>query len=293
MTRTLISCCVALLLSPAVALADTRIDERHTLAAGGRIELSNVAGKVTVRGWDRNDVQLTGTLSDGLQLRQEKSANRVRWEIEYPRRSNNGGATLVLNVPRSVELLLSTVSASQDISGIDVRRLQADTVSGSLSAAGRSGDSKLNTVSGSVSARLQTPKLDVNTVSGRIQAGGGVSGDIGAQTVSGRVAVEAGRVQRLAVETVSGSIDLAAAGLAPGGRINVESVSAPVTLSLPRTVSAQLSVNSFSGSINSDAGQVERPRYGPGSHLDTRLGGGDGDIRIQSHSGSVRVRLDR
>lgn len=113
MTRTLISCCVALLLSPAVALADTRIDERHTLAAGGRIELSNVAGKVTVRGWDRNDVQLTGTLSDGLQLRQEKSANRVRWEIEYPRRNNNGGATLVLNVPRSVELLLSTVSANQ------------------------------------------------------------------------------------------------------------------------------------------------------------------------------------
>jgi hypothetical protein len=99
----------------------------------------------------------------------------------------------VLNVPRSVELLLSTVSASQDISGIDVRRLQADTVSGSLSAAGRSGDSKLNTVSGSVSARLQTPKLDVNTVSGRIEAGGGVSGDIGAQTVSGRVEVDAGR----------------------------------------------------------------------------------------------------
>lgn len=293
MTRTLMTCCAALLLLPAVALADTQIDERHNLAAGGRIELSNVAGKVTVRGWDRNDVQLTGTLSDGLQLRQEKSANRVRWEIEYPRRNNNGGATLVLNVPRSVELLLSTVSANQDISGIDVRRLQADSVSGSLSAAGRSGDSKLNTVSGSVSARLQTPKLDVNTVSGRIEAGGGVSGDIGAQTVSGRVEVDAGRVQRLAVETVSGSIDLSAAGLAPGGRINVESVSASVTLSLPRTVSAQLSVNSFSGSINSDDGQVERPRYGPGSNLDTRLGGGDGDIRIQSHSGSVRVRLDR
>ena len=121
----------------------------------------------------------------------------------------------MLNVPRSVELLLSTVSASQDISGIDVRRLQADTVSGSLSASGRSGDSKLNTVSGGVSARLQTPKLDVNTVSGRIVAGSGVSGDIGAQTVSGRVEVDAGRVQRLAVETVSGSIDLSAAGLAP------------------------------------------------------------------------------
>lgn len=291
--RTLSPLCAVLLLVPAMALADTRVDERHNVAAGGRIELSNIAGKVTVRGWDRNDVQLTGTLSDGLQLRQEKSANRVRWEIEYPRRGNSGGAILTLNVPRSVELLLSTVSADQDISGVDVRRLQADTVSGSLSASGRSGDSKLNTVSGSVNARLQTPKMDVNTVSGRIEAGGGVSGDIGAQTVSGRVEVDAGRVQRLAVETVSGSIDLSATALAPGGRINVESVSAPVSLRLPRTVSAQLSVNSFSGSINSDAGKVERPRYGPGSSLDARLGSGDGDIRVQSHSGSVQVRLDR
>ncbi len=291
--RTLFPLCAALLLVPAMALADTRVDERHNVAAGGRIELSNVAGKVTVRGWDRNDVQLTGTLSDGLQLRQEKSANRVRWEIEYPRRGNNGGATLTLNVPRSVELLLSTVSADQDISGVDVRRLQADTVSGNLAAAGRSGDSVLNTVSGNVTARLQTPRLDVNTVSGRIEAGGGVSGEIGAQTVSGRVGVDAGRIQRLVVETVSGGIDLSATALAPGGRINVESVSASVSLRLPRTVSAQLSVNSFSGSINSDAGKVERPRYGPGTSLDARLGSGDGDIRVQSHSGSVQVRLDR
>ncbi len=291
--RSFFPLCAALLLLPSLALADTRVDERHTLASGGRIELSNVAGKVTVRGWDRNEVQLTGSLGDGLQLRQEKSANRVRWEVEYPRRHTSGTATLVLNVPRASELLLSTVSADQDISGIDVRRLQADTVSGSLTAAGRSGDSKLNTVSGNVIAKLQTPRLDVNTVSGRIEAGGGVSGDIGAQTVSGRVGVDAGRVQRLAVETVSGSIDLSTCGLAPGGRINVESVSASVNLRLPVKVSAQLSVNSFAGSINSDAGTVERPRYGPGSSLDTKLGGGDGDIRIQSHSGSVRVSLDR
>jgi len=291
--RSFFPLCAALLLLPSLALAGTRVDERHTLASGGRIELSNVAGKVTVRGWDRNEVQLTGSLGDGLQLRQEKSANRVRWEVEYPRRHTSGTATLVLNVPRASELLLSTVSADQHISGIDVRRLQADTVSGSLTAAGRSGDSKLNTVSGNVIAKLQTPRLDVNTVSGRIDAGGGVSGDIGAQTVSGRVGVDAGRVQRLAVETVSGSIDLSTSGLAPGGRINVESVSASVNLRLPVKVSAQLSVNSFAGSINSDAGTVERPRYGPGSSLDTKLGGGDGDIRIQSHSGSVRVSLDR
>jgi len=68
-------------------------------------------------------------------------------------------------------------------------------------------------------------------------------------------------------------------------------VSAPISLTLPARTSAQLKVSSFSGSIRSDVGEVERPRYGPGSHLDARLGGGDGDISINSHSGSVRVSL--
>ena len=281
---------LALLSMP--ALADTRVDERHAIASGGRVELSNIAGKVVVRGWDRNDVQLTGTLPDGLTLKQEKSANRVRWEVQYPRRNSSGGAALELRVPRAVELQLGTVSADLDIGAIDVKRLQASTVSGDLRAAGRSGESTLNTVSGDINAQLQTARMDARTVSGSIRAGG-VSGEIGATTVSGQVGVDAGRTQRMVVETVSGNVDLSAAALAPGGRISVESVSAPISLRLPLNVSAQLSVNSFSGSIQSDAGKVERPRYGPGSSLDARLGNGDGDISLESHSGGVRVRLDR
>jgi DUF4097 and DUF4098 domain-containing protein YvlB len=289
--RPLLFAALALLSLP--AWADTRVDERHAIASGGRVELSNIAGKVVVRGWDRSDVQLTGTLAEGLTLKQEKSANRVRWEVQYPRRSNSGGATLELRVPRAVELQLGTVSAGLDISAIDVKRLQANTVSGDLRAAGRSGESTLNTVSGDIDAQVQTPRMDARTVSGSIRAGGGLSGEIGATSVSGRVGVEAGRTQRMVVETVSGTVELSAAALAPGGRISVESVSAPISLHLPRNVSAQLSVNSFSGSIQSDAGKVERPRYGPGSSLDTRLGNGDGDISLESHSGGVRVRLDR
>ena len=283
----------ATVLLSAPAWADTRVDDRHVLAAGGRIELSNVAGKVTVRGWDRSEVQLTGTLSDGLALKPEKSANRVRWEVEYPRRSNNGGATLELHVPRAVELQLSTVSADVDVIGIDVKRLQASTVSGNIRAAGRAGEGALTTVSGDLASQLQTARMEARTVSGSIRADGGLSGEIGAATVSGQIGVDAGRTQRLAVETVSGNVDVSASALVPGGRISVESVSAPISVRLPRNVSAQLSVESFSGTIDSDAGKVERPRYGPGSSLDARLGSGDGDISLQSHSGGVRVRLDR
>jgi len=280
------------LLLPLAAQAATRVDERHPLAAGGRVEISNIAGKVTVRGWDRNEVALSGSMADGLRLQQDKSANRVRWEVIYPRNGNSGGATLELRVPRSVDVQLGTVSADIDVAEVDLRRLQANAVSGDIAAAGRSADASLASVSGSIRSQVQTPRLSLRAVSGSIQAGGGAAGEVSAETVSGSIRLDAARVQRLDAEAVSGSLTVAAAGLAPGGRVSLQTVSGSIALRLPAKVSAQLAVKTFSGDIQSDAGQVERPRYGPGRSLDTRLGGGDGDISINAHSGNVRVTLD-
>ena len=280
------------LLLPLAAHAATRVDERHPLAAGGRVELSTIAGKVTVRGWDRNEVALSGSLADGLRLQQDKSTNRVRWEVIYPRNGNSGGATLELRVPRAVEVQLGTVSADIDVADVDVRRLQANAVSGDIAAAGRSTEAALATVSGSIRSQVQTPRLSLRAVSGSIQAGGGAAGEVSAETVSGSIRLDAAQVQRLAAEAVSGSLTVAAAGLAPGGKVTLQTVSGSIALRLPARVSAQLAVKTFSGDIQSDAGQVERPRYGPGRSLDTRLGSGDGDISINAHSGNVRVTLD-
>lgn len=280
------------LLLPLAVQAATRVDERHPLAAGGRVEISNIAGKVTVRGWDRNEVALSGSMADGLRLQQDKSANRVRWEVIYPRNGNSGGATLELRVPRSVDVQLGTVSADIDVAEVDLRRLQANAVSGDIAAAGRSTDASLASVSGSIRSQVQTSRLSLRAVSGSIQAGGGAAGEVSAETVSGSIRLDAARVQRLDAEAVSGSLTVAAAGLAPGGRVSLQTVSGSIALRLPAKVSAQLAVKTFSGDIQSDAGQVERPRYGPGRSLDTRLGGGDGDISINAHSGNVRVTLD-
>ena len=278
------------LLLPLAVQAATRVDERAPLAAGGRVELSNIAGKVSVRGWDRNEVGLSGSMADGLTLKQDRSANRVRWEVVYPRNSNNGGATLELRVPRAVEVQLGTVSADIDVAEVDVRRLKADAVSGAITATGRSGETALTTVSGSIRSHVQTPRLDLRAVSGQIRAEGG-SGEVAVETVSGSIWVDAGRVQRLSAEAVSGNLQVAPSGLAPGGKVTLQTVSGSIGLQLPRSVSAQLRVKTFSGSIQSDAGTVQKPRYGPGRSLDATLGGGDGDIAINAHSGSVRVGL--
>lgn len=278
--------------APSIALAQSAVNERLALASGGRVEISNIAGTVSVLGWDRNEVQLTGSLGEGQSLEVENSANRVQLKVVYPRNGRSSrGAQLQLRVPRSAELQANTVSADIDIAEVDLRRLQAQSVSGAITAAGSAGEAALTSVSGSIRSTLATRRLQTKTVSGRINATGSTGGDVTAETVSGGVEMDLSKVQRLSAESVSGSLGVRSSGLAPGGRISLQTVSGSATLNLPAGSSAQLQLKSFSGSIQSDVGQVERPRHGPGSSLNARLGSGDGDISINSHSGNVRVRL--
>ncbi|WP_449466333.1 DUF4097 family beta strand repeat-containing protein [Stenotrophomonas humi] len=282
-----------LLLAPlSSALAQSTVNQRLPLSSGGRVELGNIAGSVTVRGWDRNEVQLTGTLGDGQRLDVENSANRVQFKVVYPQNSRSSrGATLELRVPRAAQLQTNTVSAGVDVADVDLRRLQATTVSGAITANGQAQEAELNTVSGSIRTQLRTSRLALRTVSGGVNSSGGSGGEVTANSVSGGIALDLSAVQRLNAETVSGNLGVRSSGLQPGGRISLQTVSAPVTLTLPAHTSAQLKASTFSGDIKSDVGQVERPRYGPGSNLDARIGGGDGDISINSHSGDVRVSL--
>lgn len=117
-----------LLLSAVCALpaaAQTAVKQTHPLARGGRVEIENIAGQVRVRGWDRDEVSLTGTLGPGQRLDVNESADRLQFEVIYPRSSRNGnGAQLELRAPRGAVLQAEVVSAGLDVDQIDLARLQ-------------------------------------------------------------------------------------------------------------------------------------------------------------------------
>ncbi|MET0230605.1 MAG: hypothetical protein ABW186_06715, partial [Rhodanobacteraceae bacterium] len=56
----------AMLLAVAgAAAAGTPINETRKADANARIDVSNIKGAVTVSGWDRNEVSISGSLGDG------------------------------------------------------------------------------------------------------------------------------------------------------------------------------------------------------------------------------------
>jgi hypothetical protein len=292
------------LLALAPAEAANRFEEVREIAADGLIEVGNVAGSIRVRATQRDDVRISGSVGEGASgLRIEGDRRRLKVAIEYPDSSGGwrgwwgGGrrddSVLELEIPAGVALKVDAVSASVDVAGAAGRRVDVATISGSVKFDGSPSRLEIESVSGAVEVDSQgIGEVVLGSVSGRIRLSGPVRERLRAESVSGAMRLQPeGALQALQVSVVSGDIELRAA-LAPNGRLSAESLSGTLDVTLPPSTSARLRASSFSGTIRSEVGTVERETFGPGSSLDATLGDGDGEIRLESFSGTLRFRLD-
>lgn len=293
------------LLIPLAAQAAVKpIDERRSVDADARIELSNVRGLIKVEAWDQSEVEVAGFLGEGVEgLVIEGDAERLSIRIEYPRGGNGGwfgwwggeragDSELRVKLPRGASLDVESVSAEVEVVGVAGEEIGIESVSGSVRLDADPALLEVETVSGAQRLRSAARELRLETVSGSIEVEGQGPDSLRAESVSGDVELRlAGAAGSVSAETVSGDLRLNFAQPV-AQRARAESMSGAVEIHLPRASSARLSASSFSGSIHSDAGEVERKAYGPGASLQHVLGNGEADISLESFSGRIRIHLD-
>ena len=282
-------------LTAAPAFAATPINETRPLDPRGSVDVSNVKGRIEVRAWDRPEVRVTGSLGDGVErLQIEGDRRRLEVKVRYPRNSRGTGpTTLVLEVPRMVDLEIDGVAAEIDVSGVAGGDLDIESVSGDVVAVGAPRTADVSSVSGDLRLNLNSDKVDAESVSGRIDLRGRISGEISAETVSGDIRVDSRgeAMRRLSTSSVSGDASYTGA-LAPGGRISAESVSGNLRLALPASLSARVRGESFSGDLAAPGARIDRPKYGPGSSFEHTYGDGSGEIRMETFSGNAELVLE-
>ncbi len=278
--------------------AATPIEQTRPLDPQGSVEVQNIKGRIQVRGWDRPEVRISGSLGDGVEtLLVEGDARHLVVKVKYPKGGGWGGkqsasTDLQLSVPLRADLDINSVSATVDVTGVAPSRLSIESVSGDISVAAAPAEVDVDSVSGQLRLTVNSASVEVQTVSGDVQLRGRMNGEIKAETVSGDidVLVNGERVRELSASTVSGNATLRA-GLAPKGEIKLESVSGDLLLVLPRTLSAQVTGESFSGDLKAPGAKIQKPEHGPGSNFNARYGAGDGEIRIETFSGNGELRL--
>jgi DUF4097 and DUF4098 domain-containing protein YvlB len=288
-----------LALSIGQAFASTPINLAKDIRPNAKVSIDNVKGEVTVTAWDKNQIQVSGTLGDGARpLEIEGSDGNVEIHVDSDSKTHSvfswGSDTrmqpTVLNVrvPKAVSVEINVVSAPVSIDGLDGGKVEINSVSGRIRGNLRSPDINLQTVSGSIDLAGSAVKADLQTVSGDITAPN-VTERVEAQTVSGRMTIGGGPWKQANFSTVSGDTQITG-GPSRDGKIDVDSMSGDVQLQLPSDTSAKLDASTFSGSIRSDFGNPSSEDDGPGKKLKATIGSGGGNIHVESFSGDVKLR---
>jgi hypothetical protein len=280
--------CALLALTPIAALAGQSVDQSWDLDAKALVSIDNLAGEVVVKGWNRNEAQLTGELGDSveeLELKADKSSLQIN--VVNRNRRNVDNTYLMLMVPQGASVNAGGVSADVTITGLDNEQITAKTVSGQVEVTATSERVTVESVSGDVIFAGETGRISAESVSGDIELSG-ITGEIDATTVSGDMELQAEIIEQAKLETVSGDIDMSGE-VASNGRLTAESMSGDVTIILPAGQNGVFKAQSFSGRINTVFGEVKDAGHGPGSHLKYVAGKGGAEIRVESFSGGIRL----
>lgn len=292
----------ALLLLPlagGVSPLQAQGDSSFVVARDAVVDITLRTGRLVVRGGSATTGAIRGRSGDyqlrttGVGVTVDASEDMRSSRSSRPSRtaSRRNDATLELDLPRNVRLVVSTASADVDISGID-GDVEIRTTSGDISLDDIGGRLTLETLSGDILLGGRSGPARVTTMSGDITMRG-VRDEANVHTTSGDVMLGMDRAARVEVESISGDITFDG-NTTDDARLQITTHSGDVTLRLPENVRGSMDVSTFNGDMtasgsltlmpNSLSSRSERAvrRYEIG-------GGGSTRFTISTFSGDVRV----
>lgn len=254
-------------------------NQTYQLAPGARVEVSSIRGPVEITNgnsataevqiirsartradleYHKIEVQQTG---NGLVVRgvQEPEDRQIR-NIQVDHH-------VILKLPRSIDLSVSSVSGSLKVGDVD-------------------GQTIVSSISGSANIGHVGGKLQVSSVSGSLEVGN-VGADARVNSISGNLGL--GQINgSLDVSSVSGSLNATLQSLSPQG-IHIRSVSGSIEIGFKSEVNADFNAESISGQVYLNVPNVTRESEEKSPNVRARIGAGGTPISIQSVSGNIRL----
>jgi hypothetical protein len=257
----------------------TDFHEVRPMKAGSRLYVENFNGSIEVNGWDKQNVDISGTkyasseaMLDALQVDIVASGDSVRIRSVRPSgRWGNMGVRYVILVPRGA--VLERIQSSNG--AVRIRDVDSPV--------------RVETSNGSIDVNSVTGPVNLRTSNGSIRAED-VQRGIEGSTSNGSIRVNLGKAEQnrpVRLTTSNGSVELAADDLG-GNDVDVRTSNASVTVRLPDSISASVRATTSNGRITNEfessfQGRAEK------NHLDGRIGGGGPLLVLSTSNGAIRL----
>lgn len=283
----------AALIAPSSARGQTgaysqKVDTSVALERGGTLSVSLHAGSVNVVGTTGSTVRIRGTIERGdMDLRARSTSVAISIEQDG---SRGGRADLQIAVPTGTRVVMEGFSTPFSVIGVR-GEAKIESLSGSVHVSDAVGKVNVASVSGNIDVKRVKGDLRAEAVSGRVDLTD-IEGDIESESVSGRVTIS-GAVSRLVrAETVSGAVGYSGT-FDPGGNYVFRSHSGSLTLGLAADAGATVSLETFSGNVDSEFPvtlETGSSRSGHESKFEFRIGNGRSRIVAETFSGDIRIQ---
>jgi DUF4097 and DUF4098 domain-containing protein YvlB len=244
-----------------------RFSKASRVGRTGALDLSNVAGDITVTGGSGDEIRIDAVkrarsrsgedaqhLLNEMRIDVVETGARVEVRTQYPRNRRNysGSVDYTITMPSGGSAVLRSVSG--DVRVTNVRgELRAESVSGNMVTSGATHLSLVKTVSGDIEVTDAAAEGDVtvSTVSGNLTARGLKARAVDLSSVSGDVLLTNVTTERATVKTVSGGVEYSGP-LTRNGRYEMTAHSGDIRLSVSQTSGFELEATTFNGDVRSD-----------------------------------------
>ncbi|MBI1810187.1 MAG: DUF4097 family beta strand repeat protein [Gemmatimonadetes bacterium] len=276
---------------PAALLAQgdrSRIDTTFAFGKGGSVDLGLVSGDIVVTGWTRAEAKISAFVERGY-IDATLSSTHIGLQVRS-RRGNMGDSRYELMVPIGTRVTAHTVSGEVRVKAT-AGEVDAQSVSGDVEVIDATDHVTVNTVSGNAHVAKARGRVRVDLTSGDLDAED-LAGDIEAHSVSGGIEVRGARSSHFRAETVSGDITYVGT-VEANGTYDITSHSGDVKLEIPNGTGATLSLQSFSGEIESRFPMTLQPGQNTASRrgrkMEFTINGGGARITVETFSGDITI----
>jgi DUF4097 and DUF4098 domain-containing protein YvlB len=263
-----------------------KTDQTIDVAKGTRLVLTNNAGEVVVRSWDRDQVRIVASHSG----REQVDAQTVDMTLRIRARASKGPSGLVdyqVTVPKWMAVNLSGTYLEATIEGT-AAEVTVETVHGNAKVVGGGGAVSLRSVEGIITVDKASGRVQATTVNEGIRVSN-VTGEITAETTNGDIVIENAQSSNLEASTVNGDVTFNGT-IRDSGSYRLTTHGGDIRIGLGGAKNATVFVRTFQGDFSADfpiqlpEGQSSR---GGSKRFNFTLGSGSARIEAQSFNGDI------
>ena len=265
-----------------------RTDQTVDVVKGTRLVLSNNAGEVVVRSWDREQVRVQATHNERVTIEVAAADSTLRIRSRAPR----GPAGLVdyqLTVPRWMAVNLSGTYLESTIEGTTAE-VTVESVHGNIRVVGGSGNINLRSVEGIITLDKASGNVRATTINEGIRLTD-IAGDVYAETTNGDIEVQNAQTSSLEISTVNGDVTFNGT-MRDAGSYRLTTHGGDIRLGLGGVNNATVFVRTFQGDFMADFPVVlpdgQSAREGS-KRFNFTLGSGSARIELQTFNGDITL----